>query len=207
MLYTIERDFTGFSDEDLNAAAFRALLCLSFFRGLDWVRSFYDPATEQGRCFYEASAANDLKHHAETMAIPIGEVRPVIEVRPVGPGRVELGEPVDKADRRGAGNPTAWIARLDLAALDNEDVAERFEAISQGPKPAWERAYIDRDIGELFAVFRTVPRREAEHRLEKLALPVKDLREMTEVLPSDITGPGGTEVEPLVKSSMAGVSR
>jgi len=206
MLYTIERDFLGYSDGDLNSAAFRALLCMSFFQDMDWVRSFYDPASEQGRCFYEATSSSDIREHAETMAIPVGAIRPVIEVRPTAAGRVELGEPVDKADRREAGDTTAWIARLALTELADADLLSRFSAIPARPGGPWERAYVDRDIDEVFAVFRAPDRHVVETGVGPLGMRLLDLREMREVLPQDITGPGGAEVAPIARSSMAGVS-
>lgn len=206
MLHTIERDFTGYSEDEMNAAGFRALLCISFYNGLDWVRSFYDPISEQARCFYEAPSARELRHHAQTMAIPIGEVRPVVELRPVAPGKVQAGDPIDKADRRNS-SKAAWVGRLDMSGLDVDAVAARFEAISDGPEGTWQRAYADGDISDVFAVFRTAHRKQADQLLRKLGLPIKDLREMTEILPADISGPNGDDASPIVHGRVAAVSR
>jgi hypothetical protein len=186
MLYTIERDFTGYSEEQVAATGFRSLLCISFFPGMRWIRSFYDPRTQQSRCFYEAGLPGDLRHHAFSMAIPLSEVRPVVEIRRDGLGGIVVGEPSDVSDSRDpSGLPKVWAARLLTGGLSEAAVAEKFHEAARVLNGAWVRAYFDHEIEEVYAVFQAASESEIEAQVERIDLSVRESFAVAEVLPAD----------------------
>lgn len=81
-LYRIRRDVGQLSQEEMDAAAFRAIVCAPQFPGLTWIRSYWD--REQGRvdCIYDALDPEQIEEHARTARIPCDEVRLVEEVMP-----------------------------------------------------------------------------------------------------------------------------
>jgi hypothetical protein len=185
MLYTIERDFTGYSDEQVAAAGFRSLLCIAFFHGMRWIRSFYEPVKQQSRCFYEAPSAESLRHHAFSMAIPLTAIRPVVELRPDGPDGVEVGEPNDTSETRDpSGLLQIWGARFLTGELSEVAVAEKFR-LARVPDGAWVRAYFDPEIQEIYAVFQAASASEIEAQIEGIDLAVREIRAVSEVLPAD----------------------
>lgn len=81
-LYRIRRNVGDLTKEDMDAAAFRAIVCAVQFPGLKWQRSFWDPAAGYMDCFYEAETPADLEEHARVARIPCDEVHPVNEILP-----------------------------------------------------------------------------------------------------------------------------
>lgn len=81
-LYRIRRDVGAISQEDMDAAAFRAIVCAPQFPGLRWVRSYWDRESGRLDCVYEASEPSQIEEHAKTARIPCDEIRPVDEVIP-----------------------------------------------------------------------------------------------------------------------------
>ena len=81
-LYQVVRQLGAISPEEIDAAAFRAIACLPAFDGLSWVRSYYDAATSNMFCFYEAKNAEHIKEHAKLARIPCDEVVEVTEYLP-----------------------------------------------------------------------------------------------------------------------------
>lgn len=187
MLYMIERDFTGYTEEQINAAAFRALLCISFFDGMRWLRSFYDPVSQQSRCFYEAPSAGDVRHHGFSMAIPVGDVRPVVEIRREGSDGIAVGEPNDASDSRDpSGLIPPWVARLETNRLGQVDLAEKFAKVARRPDGRWVRAYIDHELREVFAVYQAVEESDVIEEIRQIDLTVRNVFRVSEVLPSDV---------------------
>ncbi len=81
-LYRIIRGVGDISQEDLDAAAYRALVCAPQFEGLKWIRSYLHREGQQLQCFYEAASAAQLEEHARVSRIPCDEVVEVTEVLP-----------------------------------------------------------------------------------------------------------------------------
>lgn len=81
-LYRIRRDVGQLSQEEMDAAAFRAIVCAPQFPGLKWIRSYWDRETGRLDCIYEAANATQIEEHAATARIPCDQVRPVDEVMP-----------------------------------------------------------------------------------------------------------------------------
>lgn len=81
-LYFVTRGFPGASRTDLDAAAFRSLTCLPYHRGLAWIRSFWNPATEILTCVYEAESEEQIRFHARRSDIPCDAIVEVDEVLP-----------------------------------------------------------------------------------------------------------------------------
>jgi hypothetical protein len=81
-LYRVRRDVGDISQEDLDAAAFRAIVCAPQFPGLRWVRSYWDKGGGHLDCIYEAANPGQLEEHARVARIPCDEVREVSELLP-----------------------------------------------------------------------------------------------------------------------------
>jgi hypothetical protein len=81
-LYRIRRQVGDISQEDMDAAAFRAILCAPQFPGLRWQRSYWDREGGRIDCLYEASSLRDIEEHARVARIPCDEIREVSEMLP-----------------------------------------------------------------------------------------------------------------------------
>jgi hypothetical protein len=94
-LFLIRRDTPGLTQEDLDAAAFRAITCAFYFSDMRWLQSFWDKGSEALYCIYEARDAHDIYAHAARARIPCDDVREVSHVGPelyVGEGQREPAE-------------------------------------------------------------------------------------------------------------------
>ena len=76
-LFMIRRDVPGLSQEDMDAAAFRAITCAFYFPSMKWHRSFWDQDAGVVHCVYEAKNPDELYAHAQRARIPCDEVREV----------------------------------------------------------------------------------------------------------------------------------
>jgi hypothetical protein len=81
-LYQIRRDVGEISSEDMDAAAFRAILCAPQFPGVKWHRSYWNKDAGRIECVYEADRVSDLEAHAQAARIPCDEVNEVTELLP-----------------------------------------------------------------------------------------------------------------------------
>ena len=81
-LYRIQRQWPPLSQEELDAAAFRAVTCLPRFPDLKWQRSYYDTATNRSTCCYEAEGPENIRWHAELARVPCDEIAAVVEYLP-----------------------------------------------------------------------------------------------------------------------------
>ena len=81
-LYRIRREVGEISQDDMDAAAFRAIVCAPQFPGLKWHRSYWDQEKGLIDCFYEATGPTQLQEHARVARIPCDEVREVSELLP-----------------------------------------------------------------------------------------------------------------------------
>jgi hypothetical protein len=82
-LFMIRRDVPGITQEDVDAASYRAIACAYYYAGLRWYSSYWDREAGVIHCVYEANSARDLFEHAQVARIPCDDVR---EVQPFGPG-------------------------------------------------------------------------------------------------------------------------
>jgi hypothetical protein len=81
-LYAIRRDLGGISRDELDAAAYRAIMCSYEFHDMKWVRSFWNPERGDILCLYEAASVEDVKEHARRSRIPCDDVSEVTEITP-----------------------------------------------------------------------------------------------------------------------------
>ncbi len=81
-LWMIERDVTGWSDEEVEAAGIRAKICAPWYPNMEWVRSYFDREGARTVCFYRAESEGDIRTHALFSGIPCDTVVPVEEVLP-----------------------------------------------------------------------------------------------------------------------------
>jgi hypothetical protein len=80
--YLIERDISGWTDEDLDAAGLRAKMCAPWFEHLNWIISYRDRARELLYCIYDAENEEQVRSHSKFSGIPLEAVRPVEEIDP-----------------------------------------------------------------------------------------------------------------------------
>lgn len=81
-LYRIRREVGAITQEDLDAASFRAIVCAPQFPGLKWHRSYWDRDAGLLDCVYEATGPSQLVEHARVSRIPCDAVKEVSEVLP-----------------------------------------------------------------------------------------------------------------------------
>jgi hypothetical protein len=82
-LFQVHRDITGWSNDDLEAAAIRTQTCAAWFDGMRWIRSFLNPEEQALLCYYEAASEGDVRRHAQAAEVPCGRVIEVREVLPL----------------------------------------------------------------------------------------------------------------------------
>jgi len=81
-LYRVRRDVGEVSQDEMDASAFRAIVCAPQFPGLRWVRSFWDRQTGRIDCIYEADSLRQIEEHARVSRIRCDEVCEVDEMFP-----------------------------------------------------------------------------------------------------------------------------
>jgi Nickel responsive protein SCO4226-like len=81
-MFMVRRDIPGLTQEDVDAAAFRAITCAFYFPGMRWHRSYWDRDAGMLHCVYEAKNPEEVFAHAQRARIPCDEVR---EVSAFGP--------------------------------------------------------------------------------------------------------------------------
>jgi hypothetical protein len=80
--YRVERPLGEDGAAEIDAAAFRALACIPHFKGMMWLRSYYDAGIGLLTCYYAAENPDDIRRHAEMAAIPCAAVDEVVEYLP-----------------------------------------------------------------------------------------------------------------------------
>jgi hypothetical protein len=83
-LYAIRRNVGPMTADEVDAAAFRAVVCGYEFPGLRWVRSYWSPEREVIDCYYEAVDERQIREHAFKSHIPCDSVSIVTELSPYG---------------------------------------------------------------------------------------------------------------------------
>ncbi len=81
-LFVIDRDITGWTEDDLEAAKMRGEMCILHFPEMRWIRSFVDLDLGHSVCLYEAASEAEIREHAEMSKLPCNEVREVFELVP-----------------------------------------------------------------------------------------------------------------------------
>ena len=81
-VFKIRRHLGMISRDELDAAAYSALVCSYQFDDLKWLRSYWEPNLGQITCIYEAHDADQLHEHSLQSRIPCDEVSEVTEVTP-----------------------------------------------------------------------------------------------------------------------------
>lgn len=81
-LYTVRRDVGQITQEELDASAYRAIVCGYQFPEIKWVRSYWDRAAGQLLCLYEAKDVAQIEEHARQSRIPCDDVREITEFGP-----------------------------------------------------------------------------------------------------------------------------
>lgn len=81
-LYSIRRRLGENTQEDLDAAVFRAIVCAFQFDGLEWQRSFWNKEAGEVNCIYEAQEPGQIEEHARVSRISCDSIVEVREVRP-----------------------------------------------------------------------------------------------------------------------------
>ena len=75
--YRILRKVGDVTREEVDAAALRAIWCLSDYPGVRWLQSYWDREAGEIVCLYEAKTEQQVRDHAESSRIPCDDVRAV----------------------------------------------------------------------------------------------------------------------------------
>jgi hypothetical protein len=97
-LFTIRREVPGADRTEIDAAAFRAIVCAYEYPGLRWVRSYWDAEAGELSCLYEAESAQQIEEHSRRSRIPCDAVREVIQFGPEE--YAQIAGPPPESDRR-----------------------------------------------------------------------------------------------------------
>ena len=81
-LFTVRRSLGDITKDDLDAAAFRAIVCAYEYPGMRWHESYWDVERGVLTCIYEAQNEAELVEHSNRSRIPCDDVRLVQVVRP-----------------------------------------------------------------------------------------------------------------------------
>ena len=81
-LFAIRRNLGPATQEEFDAAVYRAIICAYEYPDLKWIRSFWNPEQGEIHCYYEARDVAQLQEHAYRSAIPCDEVSLVTEILP-----------------------------------------------------------------------------------------------------------------------------
>lgn len=81
-IFQVRRILGHASKDDVDAAAFRAIVCAYEYPGMKWHESYWDAEREEMICIYEADDADQIFIHAERSRIACDEVREVTVIRP-----------------------------------------------------------------------------------------------------------------------------
>ena len=81
-LYLIRRNLGHAAQGDLDAASIRALSCLYNYQGLRWLTSYWNEASGQIYCLYDAQSEEQIVAHSAQSRIPCDEIIPVQQVDP-----------------------------------------------------------------------------------------------------------------------------
>ncbi len=88
-LFAIRRSVGLMSSEEMDAAVYRAIFCAVEYPDLRWIRSFWDTATGEVCCYYEALGPEQIREHSRRSAIPCDSIAEVTELVPEGYGESE----------------------------------------------------------------------------------------------------------------------
>jgi hypothetical protein len=96
--YKVERDVSGWSEDDLWAAALRATICAHWYEEMRWLTSYLDVERQRLSCIWDARSEEDVRAHAWSSGLPVTDVRAVRTIAPAalsegGAGRVAVGLP------------------------------------------------------------------------------------------------------------------
>jgi uncharacterized protein DUF4242 len=81
-LFLIRRDVGDSTQEDIDAATWRAVSCAYNFGRLKWITSYWDVKGQRVFCIYEADDPDQIRLHSRLARIPCDEVTPVRELDP-----------------------------------------------------------------------------------------------------------------------------
>ncbi len=81
-LFLIRRDVPGATQEDIDAAAYRAIACAFNYEGIKWHTSYWDKEAGRLHCVYEGQSREQIEDHSRRARIPCDEVRQVTQLMP-----------------------------------------------------------------------------------------------------------------------------
>jgi hypothetical protein len=81
-LFLIRREVQDQSNDDIEAAGYRANACAFHYQGLRWITSYLDRAAGRLMCLYEAQSAEQIRDHSRRALIPCNEVVEVTQIFP-----------------------------------------------------------------------------------------------------------------------------
>ena len=81
-VYRIDRTLEGVDDDEMSAAAFRALACQRRYPGVRWIRSIVDSSGARGTCIYEAPSVSVLEVHQRESELVWDSITEILEILP-----------------------------------------------------------------------------------------------------------------------------
>lgn len=85
-MFVVKRDLPGITAEAVQGAGLRAKTCAADMqgegRGVQWVRSFFLPETEQTHCYFDGPDLETIKELNDRAQIPFTEIVEVQEMTP-----------------------------------------------------------------------------------------------------------------------------
>ena len=81
-LFQITRQLPSWTQEEIEAGSVRTQMCVGWFEGLRWIRSYQDPEREISTCIYESPDADTIRRHSLISEVPADEIHEVREWLP-----------------------------------------------------------------------------------------------------------------------------
>ena len=81
-LFMIRRQLAGYTEDELDAAMFRSMVCVKAFPGMRWVRSYGNEKSEESMCLYEAQSLEDVWAFTRMAHVQVDDIWEVSEVNP-----------------------------------------------------------------------------------------------------------------------------
>ena len=84
--FVVQRDLPGITPEALQSAALRSKSCCAEMTSegepVRWIRSFFQPETQQTNCYYEGATASVIAEVNKRAGIPYTAIADVVEMTP-----------------------------------------------------------------------------------------------------------------------------
>ncbi len=130
--------------------------------GIAWVRTYWQPGSNWGMCFYEAPSAEELWAFQTSCGLEAVEIREVTEMR-------------SQTGCDAGGEIAGSLSEAELVAVE---VSMLREDQGRPPEPGWIRTYWDEERGKAVALYGAIDGPRVE-RAERVHLPIVEVAAST----------------------------